>query len=91
MVILAYMEIAIVTLVLSGHAIEVMTSQNLGYKVDVGSFPINGLALYFIVGVVIDKATKRMPKWVGWALMIAAIGVLMMIFRFLGGYGTIIG
>ncbi len=88
---LAYVVSGIAILSLSSHAFTVMTDQRLGYTVDVGSFPVNGLLLFFFAGFLVDRTTKRLPKWVGWALLVLVIGTLMMIFRFLGGYRTIFG
>lgn len=89
--ILAYVVVGSMMLSLGSHALAVITDQNLGYTVDVGSFPVNGLLLFFFAGFLVDQSTKKLPKWVGWALLVAVIGVLLMVFRFLGGYRTIFG
>ncbi len=89
--IIAYAIIGAATLVLGTHAVSVVTDQSLGYTVDVGSLPVNGLLLYFVASVAVDRATKKLPKWVGWAILMLVLGGLTMLFRYVGGYRTVLG
>jgi len=58
------------------------------YKADA---TLNFFLLFFLYGVLCDKMTKKMSKRKGWIIWGAGLVILMLFFRFAGGYATIIG
>ena len=52
---------------------------------------LNFLLLFFFYGVLCDRLTKKMSKRKGWVIWGIGLVILMLFFRFAGGYETIFG
>lgn len=52
---------------------------------------LNFFLLFFLYGVACDRMTRHMSKRKGWLIWIAGLVLLMVMFRFVGGYETVIG
>jgi uncharacterized membrane protein len=71
-----------------GHS--VLLDPKTYYVAILSTVTVNFVLFLFWYGVVMDKVTKKMNKWVGWLLWgIGFIG-LIMVFKYIGGMETII-
>ena len=52
---------------------------------------LNFLLLFFFYGVLCDRLTKKMSKRKGWIIWLIGLVLIMILFRFVGGYATIFG
>ena len=53
------------------------------------SVTLNFVLLLFLWGVTVDKWTKNMPKQKGWLLWGIGFAVIIIAYKFIGGYRTI--
>ena len=52
---------------------------------------LNFLLLFFFYGIACDRMTKHMSRRKGWFIWLTGLVILMIFFRFVGGYETIAG
>ena len=52
---------------------------------------LNFVLFLFLYGIVCDKYTKHMSRRKGWIIWLVGFVVIIIVFRFIGGYETVIG
>ena len=55
------------------------------------SVTLNFLLFLFLWGVASDRATRGMPRKKGWLLWGIGFAAILLVWRFIGGHGTLLG
>ena len=87
----AYILIGILIIPAYWHGLKTLTWFDSTLTITTSNMTVNFLLLFFLYGVVCDRATRKMSKRKGWTIWIVGLIILLVIFRFVGGYETIIG
>jgi len=88
--ILAYIAIVCLMIPAYWYGREVMTWFAPYIMVYESYTTLNFFLLFFLYGVACDRYTKGMSKRKGWTIWIVGLVLLMALFKFVGGYETII-
>jgi hypothetical protein len=70
---------------------SVMIDQQTWFVVLKSNITLNFVLLFFLYGVLCDKITKRVSKKKAWMVWGAGLLILLLFFRFVGGYETVFG
>lgn len=68
-----------------------LISQDTQYYANISPITLNFALFLFMYGVVTDRATKKMKRWKSWLLWGIGLILILLFFRFVGGYETIFG
>lgn len=75
--------IAIGACYLSAH--RIIIDQSSSFVIIISNITLNLILLFGMWGIISDKATKRLPKWIGWAVFF--IGLFCMVLFLTKGAG----
>jgi hypothetical protein len=65
---------------------NIFIDQTPWFTVQASDLTLNVILLYGLVGIMIDKSTKKMSKWKGWLILILVFIVLTAFFAIVGGF-----
>lgn len=83
--------VAILSVLAYMPAREVMTFSKPYFYITKSNITLNFVLFLFLWGVVSDWITRRRTKWVQWLVFAGGLVVLILFFRFVGGFPTIFG
>jgi hypothetical protein len=84
--ILSYLIVTLI-LVLSYLTVRnIFIDQTPWFTVQASDLTLNVILLYGLIGLLIDKQTKKMSKWKGWLILVIAFIVLTLFFVVIGGF-----
>jgi len=67
---------------------QLLTNQSTSYVAILSKVTVNLMLLFFMVGVYIDRYTKKMPRWKGWLVWLVVVTILILFFKYVGGMET---
>ena len=70
---------------------QAMIDQSTSFTATISNITLNFLLFLGVYGYIVDRKTKHMPKWKGWLILFIGFSVIVLAFRFLGGFETIFG
>jgi len=70
---------------------ELMILQDAWFTVIKGPIPLNFILFLFLWGIAADRYSKTVSQRKGWLIWGIGTAVILMAYRFLGGYGTLFG
>lgn len=81
---------AVVLMIMPAYLLgwQILTEQATCYVAIISKVTVNLLLLFFFVGMWVDKATKHMPRWKGWAIWAVVTILLILFFKYVGGMET---
>jgi hypothetical protein len=65
---------------------NIFIDQTPWFTVQASDLTLNVILLYGLIGVTIDKSTKKISKWKGWLILIVAFILLTAFFAIVGGF-----
>jgi hypothetical protein len=81
-----------VTVILSLKTVYTsMQSQQTWFTSVKTDITFNFVLLFFFYGILCDRLTKKMSRRKGWIVWAVGMALLMLFFRFVGGYSTNLG
>lgn len=87
----AYILIGILIIPAYWHGLKTLTWFDSILVITTSNMTVNFLLLFFLYGVVCNRWTRKMSKRKGWAIWLTGLVLLLVVFRFVGGYETIVG
>ena len=67
---------------------SMIIDQSCYFTMTISNITLNLLLLFFMWGIISDRLFKRLPRKVGWLLWGAGTMLLILFFKFVGGYDT---
>lgn len=67
---------------------QLLTNQQTWYLAIKNQLTVNFILFLGFYGYYIEKFVKGMPKWKGWLIWAIAVAVMIMFFKYVGGYQT---
>lgn len=67
---------------------NIFIDQTPWFTVQASDLTLNVILLYGLIGLTIDKSTKKLPKWQGWLVLVIAFVVLTAFFAIVGGFNV---
>jgi hypothetical protein len=67
---------------------NIFIDQTPWFTVQASDLTLNVILLYGLIGVTIDRNTKKMNKWKGWLILIIAFILLTAFFAIVGGFNV---
>jgi hypothetical protein len=67
---------------------NIFIDQTPWFTVQASDLTLNVILLYGLIGLTIDKSTKKFPKWQGWLILIIVFVALTAFFAIVGGFNV---
>jgi len=67
---------------------QLLTDQTTSYVAIISKVTVNLMLLFLMVGIYIDRYTKKMSRWKGWLVWAIVTTALILFFKYVGGIET---
>ncbi|MDG6912645.1 MAG: hypothetical protein JRN35_06130 [Nitrososphaerota archaeon] len=69
----------------------IMIDQRVWFRAIQSNVTLNFILFLFFYGVLSEKMTKRMKRWQSWLVWGVGMVLIVLFFRFIGGWKTVLG